>query len=291
MGLLNKIKNMFTEEVEVEVEQPIKKEVIQVEIPAPAKQEKKEIIPKEIKEEKIVVTDSPALKQDEKNKFPIFFDDDFEVLEKKEKVVKQEKKEIPKIVEKPVLPPYGIKVQQQKEETKKVFKPTPIISPVYGILDKDYRKEDLTVKKVSDGKNTNKTSYKKENKELTIDDIRNKAYGTLEDEIEKNMDDASYYLEEEKAEADMFDNFFEEEVDDDASIDELLNKELYKTAEDVNDNNNEKEKNVDKKKTRTERIYEHTDDELTKNVDEDTNLNDSALLNMIDSMYQKGDEE
>ena len=112
MGLLNKIKNMFTEEVEVEVEQPIKKEVIQVEIPAPAKQEKKEIIPKEIKEEKIVVTDSPALKQDEKNKFPIFFDDDFEVLEKKEKVVKQEKKEIPKIVEKPVLPPYGIKVHR-----------------------------------------------------------------------------------------------------------------------------------------------------------------------------------
>ena len=291
MGLLNKIKNMFTEEVEVEVEQPIKKEVIQVEIPAPAKQEKKEIIPKEIKEEKIVVTDSPALKQDEKNKFPIFFDDDFEVLEKKEKVVKQEKKEIPKIVEKPVLPPYGIKVHQQKEETKKVFKPTPIISPVYGILDKDYRKEDLTVKKVSDGKNTNKTSYKKENKELTIDDIRNKAYGTLEDEIEKNMDDASYYLEEEKAEADMFDNFFEEEVDDDASIDELLNKELYKTAEDVNDNNNEKEKNVDKKKTRTERIYDKTAEDLTTKVDDDTNLNDSDLLNMIDSMYKKGDEE
>ena len=77
------------------------------------------------------------------------------------------------------------------------------------------------------------------------------------------MDDASYYLEEEKAEADMFDNFFEEEVDDEASIDELLNKELYKTAEDVNDNNNEKEKNNDKKKTRTERIYEHTDEELT----------------------------
>lgn len=291
MGLLNKIKNMFTEEVEVEVEQPIKKEVIQVEIPAPAKQEKKEIIPKEIKEEKIVVTDSPALKQDEKNKFPIFFDDDFEVLEKKEKVVKQEKKEIPKIVEKPVLPPYGIKVHQQKEETKKVFKPTPIISPVYGILDKDYRKEDLTVKKVSDGKNTNKTNYKKENKELTIDDIRNKAYGTLEDEIEKNMDDASYYLEEEKAEADMFDNFFEEEVDDDASIDELLNKELYKTAEDVNDNNNEKEKNVDKKKTRTERIYDKTAEDLTTKVDDDTNLNDSDLLNMIDSMYKKGDEE
>jgi len=292
MGLLNKIKNMFTEEVEVEVEQPIKKEVIQVEIPAPAKQEKKDILPNEKKEEdKIVVTDSPALKQDEKNKFPIFFDDDFEVLEKKEKVVKQEKKEIPKIVEKPVLPPYGIKVQQQKEETKKVFKPTPIISPVYGILDKDYRKEDLTVKKVSDGKNTNKTSYKKENKELTIDDIRNKAYGTLEDEIEKNMDDTSYYLEEEKAEADMFDNFFEEEVDNDASIDELLNKELYKTAEDVNDNNNDKEKNVDKKKTRTERIYDKTAEYLTTKGDDDTNLNDSDLLNMIDSMYQKGDEE
>ena len=42
MGLMDKIKNMFTEEEEIE-EEPIKKEVIQVEIPSPMprKEEKK----------------------------------------------------------------------------------------------------------------------------------------------------------------------------------------------------------------------------------------------------------
>ena len=45
MGLFDKVKNLFTEEVEVEEkeekrgkkEEPIKKEVIQVEIPSPVK--------------------------------------------------------------------------------------------------------------------------------------------------------------------------------------------------------------------------------------------------------------
>lgn len=297
MGLLNKLKNMFTEEVEVEVE-PIKKEVIQVEIPAPARQEKKENIVKEKKEEKIVVTDSPALKKEEKNSFPMFFDDDFDVLDKKEKKEKIEKREVTKVVEKPVIPPYGIKVQQKKEETKRVFKPTPIISPVYGILDKDYRKEDLSIKKTSDSNNIKKNNYSKDNKELTIDDIRNKAFGTLEDEIEKNMDDSSFYLEEGSYDADMFDNFFDEESDNDASIDELLNKELYKTEEDVNINiDNKVKKDIvknDKKKTRSERLHEidsHDVEELNKDFEDDINLDDSDLLNMIDSMYQEGDEQ
>ena len=32
------------------------------------------------------------------------------------------------------------------KEEKKQFKPTPIISPVYGVLDQNYKKEDLIVK-------------------------------------------------------------------------------------------------------------------------------------------------
>ena len=66
------------------------------------------------------------------------------------------------------------------EEEKKIFKPTPIISPVYGILDKNYHKEDIvsrnevvTTPKIEEGK--------------TIDSVRNKAYGTLEDELENTL--------------------------------------------------------------------------------------------------------
>ena len=43
MGLLDKLKNMFTEE-EVEENEPIKKEVFQVEIPAPHIEEKEDIV-------------------------------------------------------------------------------------------------------------------------------------------------------------------------------------------------------------------------------------------------------
>ena len=44
-----------------------------------------------------------------------------------------------------------------------MFKPTPIISPVYGVLDKNYTKEDITVKELP--------------KNEDIDLVRDKAYG------------------------------------------------------------------------------------------------------------------
>ena len=72
MGFLDKVKNLFTEEVE---EAPIKKDVIQVEIPAPTS---------ERKEEK-VVTESEVLVKEEKPQTPVFFDDkDFANLERRE---------------------------------------------------------------------------------------------------------------------------------------------------------------------------------------------------------------
>ena len=67
----------------------------------------------------------------------------------------------------------------KKEETKaKTFTPSPIISPIYGILDKNYKKEEV-----------------KENKEIRIssrpsrmdvDSIRNKAFGELEYDLFEN---------------------------------------------------------------------------------------------------------
>ena len=153
MGLMNKLRDMFTEEVEVPDEEPIKKEVIQVEIPAP--QQKEEYVEPVKKEEK------PQ---------PIFFDDnDFAGLEPPKKVEKVSKKV--SVFEKPK------KVEVRKEE-KKVFKPTPIISPVYGVLDKNYHKEDIKQK------NNSTISAYYSHKDVSIDDIRKKAYGTLEDDLE-----------------------------------------------------------------------------------------------------------
>ena len=105
MKLFEKVKNMFTEEIEEE-KPVIKKEVRHVEIPTPRVEEP---VVEEKKEEKL-----------------LFFDDkDFEDLEREEeKIIKPApKKEEP-------LPYKGVK-PLINDEPKKVFKPSPIISPVF----------------------------------------------------------------------------------------------------------------------------------------------------------------
>ncbi len=65
---------------------------------------------------------------------------------------------------------------------KTTFKPSPIISPIYGILDKNYRKEDIVQKR-----EIHLTSeYERRN--MTVDDVRKKAYGTLSDDLIDDMD-------------------------------------------------------------------------------------------------------
>ena len=158
MKLVDKIKNMFTEEVEEE-KPVIKKEVMHVEINTPKQEEIEEVetFEEPVKEEK------PA---------PIFFDDkDFDALEKPkiEKVEKVQEEETFKD---------KYKGKKQLEEQKpKIFKPSPIISPVYGILDKDYTTDESETKKIVP------MTVHYEHKELTVDDIIRKAFGTLEDDI------------------------------------------------------------------------------------------------------------
>ncbi|MBQ8132391.1 MAG: hypothetical protein IJ193_07870, partial [Bacilli bacterium] len=68
---------------------------------------------------------------------------------------------------------YGRSAYEKKEE-KGGFKPSPIISPIYGVLDKNYRKEDVVQKK-----EVRLSSYSKEN--VNLDDVRNKALGVHEE--------------------------------------------------------------------------------------------------------------
>lgn len=79
--------------------------------------------------------------------------------------------------------PYNVSVHQygtyDRREEKTVFKPSPIISPIYGILDKNYRKEDVVQKK-----EVRLSSYTRSN--MSVDDIRNKAYGNEKEEVVEN---------------------------------------------------------------------------------------------------------
>ena len=78
---------------------------------------------------------------------------------------------------------YKKEVQKPVEvEQPKVFKPSPVISPIYGILDKDYRKEEIVAK--SKEKERVVTSN---DSATTYDSVRKKAYGTLEDDLEDTL--------------------------------------------------------------------------------------------------------
>ena len=68
------------------------------------------------------------------------------------------------------VPVYEYGTYEKKEE-KQYFKPSPIISPIYGILDKNYKKEDVVSKKeIRITSNYSRTN-------VNVDDIRNKAFG------------------------------------------------------------------------------------------------------------------
>lgn len=78
------------------------------------------------------------------------------------------------------------------EENKKIFKPTPIISPIYGILDKNYKKEDVV-----DRKEVKKSSSYVSTK-VDIDSVRRKAFGGLNDDLNLTGDDTIKKDQEEK---------------------------------------------------------------------------------------------
>lgn len=258
MGFLNAVKNLFTEEVEVEekeektekkakkeklekqpkekeVKEEIQKEVFQVEIPSPI----------ETKEEKV---EKPQPKKEE-YKFPFFDDNDFDTIE----VTEKPKEETIKEVYKP-----------QKEE-KKVFKPSPIISPVYGFLDKNYQKDEII-------KKTNEYNPRK----ATVDEIRDRAYGSLESDIETTLFGNNRVLFDEENKEDVLAKEIEipkhEESFDSETIGEKPRHEKLKDDDDLTD------------------LLEAEMEKDTKEREKSKKprkISDKELFNLIDSMYER----
>ncbi len=152
---------------------------------------------------------------------------------------------------------------EEKEEPvrvgKKPFRPSPVISPVYGILDKNYHKDDIVDKKdgmkrekiVKPINSEEKKSEDNDTAEVDIDSVRLKAYGTLEDiETEmqdqtvndnENIDDVDKDIVLEDVKPDVIEadidnitdnddtdannihNNYEDEIDDDLTLGDLIN--------------------------------------------------------------------
>lgn len=241
MGLMDKFKNLFTDEEIIEEEEiepveikEVKKEEVH-KLPTfmreKIEQEEKKLsvepeVKKEIKlenkldnnevlsdisfEEKKVNTNTNSFK------FPLSLSDsDFvetrsrqSIHHKKPEVEVKENAEFTKEkretvrVERPVPSKKESKVKvadiykdkkEDKKEADKKFKVTPIISPIYGVLDRNYTPVDM--------ENTIGENFEEQrpSKSVDFDSVRKKAYGNLSKEIKENlMCENCEYLKEAK---------------------------------------------------------------------------------------------
>ena len=201
---------------------------------------------------------------------------------------------------------YNVPVHQYgtyEKEEKTYFKPSPIISPIYGVLDKNYKKEDVKEKK-----EIRLTGYTRSN--MNVDDIRAKAYGKekeTEPEVEENifevendasdnvMVDLSDRSKPEVKELTMGDaeEYFEDlgleyNVDYvDVSTDrskikkeepkEEPKEEILEVEEEIIEDEPVKEENLDKL------------DDIRIEEEKETEPDDDNLFDLIDSMYEESE--
>ncbi len=291
MGLMNKLNKMksflFDEEEE---EKEIKKSSVKRE----KKEEKSEKIIEDTykvhdKEEDFIfedVSEEPVIeapevhsrieKTEQKFNFPEFDDEDFMVSSKKPEPI------IPAVQEEPKRILY--QGSKRKEETKK-FKPSPIISPIYGLLDNEgkSKKDDTSLDKTS--------SY---NDEVTFDEVRKKAYGTLDEEIEDTMKRLSTKtIEEAEKEIEKTEKELSREKKKSNKVKESkpIVVDIENEEDDDDDmilpNVNFKEIDVDVEKEKTSLSRKN----IKEDDDDDDDTKEQDLFNLIDTMYQNKEGE
>lgn len=207
MGLFDKLKNVFIEEEEEDIPQTtVKQEEKKVEI----KEVKPEIpVNKTVPVSDNTFSDRELLDTGEKFKFPIIFEeDDFKEERKKAKSINVLEREHTK---------YEPEIKKEVRNAKKTFKPSPVISPVYGVLDKNYSKDDITTK---DGLLNDYEA------KVDIDYVMNKAYGEVKTREEKNRNE---FKEE------PIDLFEEKTSVTEVSIDEVSSDEIDEKIKSIDD--------------------------------------------------------
>ncbi len=181
-------------------------------------------------------------------------------------------------------------------EEKKPFRPSPVISPVYGILDKNYRKEDVV------------TKQKTENTLIRdVDSIRKKAFGELEDiempeikkEPEKSLDEliADKFEKPTPEQNVELDDVIVNSVNEEDMVNDIEPIITHYDDNDDSDNNEEEDSSSD-----YQAVNEHTSAlEILDEIEKELNKQDKTeekketlegdLFNLIDSMYDNRKEE
>jgi hypothetical protein len=297
MKLIEKLKNVFFEEVpededEEELPQTFAKKIEPKKTEPPVvhemKREEKPTIEEDFEEEEEKVEiepeeEKPLPKED--NSFPMMFDDDdfledtkvkeeneyvppvsYRREEKPEKELYQGKREL-SYIESVRKPNYSYTKSYYEEKETKGFKPSPIISPVYGVLDKNYRKEEVVTKKEI------KLSTGKSN--FDLDTVRNKAFGKEDEEIsDKKTREARMEEKEDKRIYDVNNNKPQVNRVTLADADEYYND--LGLAYNVDYSDASRSNNTRSTK------YNNKNNKKDKEVDDN-------LFDLIDSMYNKED--
>lgn len=269
MSLVKKLKDILFEEEEYTESIKIQDEE-QEETPKIVKIEPKQ---EEVKpqEEPETTSERELFRSDNNFKFPDFDEEEFvsnmSRPKKSANVLEYERK---KSVEKRT--DYGRyeRIETREYTEKKKFKPSPIISPVYGILNQDYKAEDIV------NKNDNASN-------IDIEAVRKKAFEPKqEEEITESIDEPVVTFFEEKETIKVKE---EAPVENYKSIDDLLEE----AADEINLEDTleiPKTNNLDAIEEELEKLdIEEKDNE--KDLDDTL---DSDLFELIDSMYDEREE-
>jgi hypothetical protein len=292
-----------TEEFEIEKEQEEKENKFPMDFDEDDfKEERTELIEEENYE-------NPAYsRRSERRKTITTYDDRIEEVfeEKEEQIVKREEPKYDFELE------YGREKDRMNENSnhglyegksaKKAFTPTPIISPIYGILDKNYKKDDVVTKK--------EIRLSSAPKKIDLDSVREKAYGDLTSDISQSMEEVKKkeYQEEINDLTDLSDTSDDDnllyDLNDNTSpavkkvtvgdAEEYFNELGLEYNVDYKDESIEQTK-ITKEKTRRSTSIEDEDD--TNNSDEIVKENfdgesdddglESNLFDLIESMYDE----
>lgn len=292
MGLFGKIKNIFYDEEIVDVpEEPKSVEKPKIE---EVKVEKK-VEP--IKRETPVINTTPTYSEREiftrettnTFKFPMLDEEEVKPVRTRVNALESARMEKKKEeTEKARTDKYKDLFKENTTTSSKpdrIFKPSPVISPVYGVLDKNYTREEIIERQENITRTTNP-------KDMNYDAVRRKAYGTLEDDLEVIIPSDDYEITEE---TDIVRQDLEPEEDNLIDLDyqprfakkddEVIDAEVVEE-----DNHEDLFEELETKEESSENndMLNELKDETKSDTDE---LTDSDLFNLIDSMYDKKDDE
>jgi hypothetical protein len=301
MGLFGKIKNIFYDEEIVDVpEEPKSVEKPKIE---EVKVEKK-VEP--IKRETPVINTTPTYSEREiftrettnTFKFPMLDEEEVKPVRTRVNALESARMEKKKEeTEKARTDKYKDLFKENTTTSSKpdrVFKPSPVISPVYGVLDKNYTREEIIERQENITRTTNP-------KDMNYDAVRRKAYGTLEDELENTLSKLSepeihekvekpVTKEEEKSIEDLLNEIEGNRNMSIGDIEEKIKDKMEEEEDSISDDEFLKEFMARTSKKEEETIKEEKATTKEEDVDADKTL-EHDLFNLIDSMYEDKEGE